>query len=93
MLDVSMMYSEDELWDMVQRWQKEANNIEQSHNRFKEFMKRLEKAKEPYRRKEQELLQRKRRKNKNTILSVEELENIWRGFPKVRQKIEKDIYD
>jgi len=91
MIDLSMFFSEDELWDIIQQFMKEAKDIKRAHKRYKEFVDRIEKAKKPFFKKQQEVIEKRKEKGENPTPTLEELEEIWREFSTKRREIEEEL--
>ncbi len=88
-----MFFNEKELNRLFKKWDIESIEYAEKKARFDKYMKRLAEASIPFLKREERMLEEKRKKDKNAYLTFEELEEIWRPFRKIRRKIEDEIFD
>ena len=91
MIDLSLFFSEDELWAMIEQLFKDSEIIEKAHSRYKELMAKINEEKKPFLAKQWELLEEKRKEEKKASLTVDELDDIWKGFRKVEARIREEL--
>lgn len=92
MMEDMSFFDEGDLRRLFEKWTSEAQDYKDRKTRFDKYMIRQEEAKIPFRKRQDELLREKRKKDKNAHLTVEELDEIWRPFREIRRRIEDEIY-
>jgi hypothetical protein len=86
------LFDDAEWQKLFEEWSSEAEEYAVKKRKFDQFIQHLEKAKEPFRKKEQDLRRAKRERGESDELSAEERCQIWQGFDEIQRRIIDEIY-
>lgn len=82
---------EDLRW-LLEKWRSEAAKTAARKRKLDELMDRLKKAREPFFKKQEEYLQKKRMKDRGAFLTADERDQIWDPFRKEFHQIVDDVF-
>jgi hypothetical protein len=90
--DMFLCFNEKELASLFEKWASEAEEYRVKKAKFEEYKKRVKEAAIPFIKKQDELLEQKRKRDKKAMLTAEDRDKIWRSFPKIHRKIIDEVF-